>query len=429
MKTQGSVWSSRFTMILISFGILGLSPTASALNTLGVWENHTGSHSGLILEPVFGYLSTSNNFDSSSTLTTLLNGASNTRFKFDLNGTFGINEDFFLFGRLSLLSAKVTVPGQADLSGFGLADQQIGAAYRLFSSDSGISFNAQVEAIIPAYSNSTAKINGSPYFGDGSMDFDFGGFFEFPLTSDREVYLEAGGAYAYRSKGFSSAIPYTLLLKREPSLKGFLFEGGFSGQISLKTDIATQDATARSVLIQDQLTGSAGGNLINALNPAWIQGQGKLGYKNGQGHSFYLGASAPITGTNAPSGMTFVAGAVFDFGPHPTEAQTSFSSTRAESLRSRPSSRRSISPRKEFSTYNLDAKVTSSNDQLHLIQIDKGSSDFIEKGQVFDIFNEQELIARAKVTSIRDDEAVLNVIEYYQDRWIEIGFVARRLVR
>jgi hypothetical protein len=50
-------------------------------------------------------------------------------------------------------------------------------------------------------------------------------------------------------------------------------------------------------------------------------------------------------------------------------------------------------------------------------------------GQFFDIFMDSTPIARAKVTQVKDDEAILSVIEYFLEHWIETGFIARRLVR
>jgi len=85
--------------------------------------------------------------------------------------------------------------------------------------------------------------------------------------------------------------------------------------------------------------------------------------------------------------------------------------------------------RKEFSAYDLSSKVTSFNDQAYLVKIDKGSMDGVDKGQIFDLFKKEIPIARAQVTHVKDDEAALSVLEYFQDQWIENGFEARRLVR
>jgi len=78
-------------------------------------------------------------------------------------------------------------------------------------------------------------------------------------------------------------------------------------------------------------------------------------------------------------------------------------------------------------TYTLDAPVISLNDEMFLIKIGKGFRDKIENGQIFDIYSEENLIARARVVSVKIDEAALTVIEYKQEKWIEIGCTARRL--
>jgi hypothetical protein len=64
-----------------------------------------------------------------------------------------------------------------------------------------------------------------------------------------------------------------------------------------------------------------------------------------------------------------------------------------------------------------------------LLKINKGSSDSIAKGQTFDIYSGETLMARAQVVSVKLDEAALSVIEYKQEHWIELGFLARRLAQ
>jgi hypothetical protein len=201
-----------------------------------------------------------------------------------------------------------------------------------------------------------------------------------------------------------------------------MYEAGVTGQLSLKTDIATENLQARSILDQDRLAGSGGSNLINALNPSWIQVTGKLGYKNRHGQILYAGASAPFFGTNAAAGFAITIGASLDFGQKakaPTEERAQPSAPK----------RPSVSKKMSFSTYDLDAKILNSNDQLYLIRINKGSMDGVESGQYFDIYENATPIARAKVTQVKDEEAILSVVEYFEESSIETEFIARRLVR
>jgi hypothetical protein len=422
MKTQVSVWGSRFTMILISLGALSPVTPVTANPLLNPFQNRTGSHRGFSIEPVASYFLTSENFDEDSARVPTPNTTSNSRLMFDLNGSFGITDDLFAFGRLSLHSARVTVLDQVSQSGFGLSDQLAGFAYRALHSDSGISLNLQAEVTIPAYNNTDAKNSGNAYLGDGTIDVTGGGFLEFPLGSSGEIYLEGGGGYTYRSKGFSACLPYSLKLKRDPAVKGLMYEAGVTGQLSLKTDIATENLQARSILDQDRLAGSGGSNLINALNPSWIQVTGKLGYKNRHGQILYAGASAPFFGTNAAAGFAITIGASLDFGQKakaPTEERAQPSAPK----------RPSVSKKMSFSTYDLDAKILNSNDQLYLIRINKGSMDGVESGQYFDIYEDATPIARAKVTQVKDEEAILSVVEYFEESSIETEFIARRLVR
>ena len=432
METQVSVWLGRLAMILISWGMFASPWGAEAHPMLTPWQNRTGSHSGLILEPRIGFFSTANNYDQTSTLVPTSGVMTNTRLTFDVNGSFGVTDDFFVFGRLSALSSRVsTFSGATDRSTFGLSDQLAGFAYRLISADSGFSLNFQGEASLPVYNNLTSKANNSLYMGDGTTDVTGGLFLEIPLSSSHETYLEFGGGYTYRNKGFSSAIPYSALVKRDPEGSGLLLELGVMGQFSLKTDTATNDASLQSLANSDRAAGagisgaSDGSYLLNGMNSSWMMAEGKLGLKTNAGQSFYVGGSVPFSGTNAPYGITLVAGAVFDFAA-PVVSSTP---ERPKNGRIQKDTRILLTPRKEFQTYDLEAKVTSYNDTLFLVKIDKGKMDLVEKGQLFDIFLGDEAIARAQVSHVKDDEAALSVLEYYQDHWIETGFTVRRVVR
>ena len=424
METQVSGWIRRIAMILISLEFSGLCPSARANPFLSPLENHTGSRQGFVLEPRAGYFTTSNNYDSSGALSPIPNGNSASRLLIDLHANYGLSDDLFLYGRLSLLSNRVSIGGQSDQSAFGLSDQQLGAALRVFSSTGGTNLSIQAEATIPAYSNSSSKTNGTPYMGDGSTDLTGAAFLELPFGSAGDWYLEGGAGFTWRSNGFSAAVPYAFILRRDPGQSGVVLEGGVHGQFSLKTDKATQDSTLAASTASEQLLGSGGSNLLYAINPSWISVGGKIGYKNDSGHTVWAGILAPVSGQNSPSGFVATLGVALDFGG------------RSEAIRPtrRSGTERSQTPRppkgrKEFSAYDLSSKVTSFNDQVYLVKIDKGSMDGVDKGQIFDIFKKEIPIARAQVTHVKDDEAALSVLEYFQDQWIENGFEARRLVR
>ena len=428
MKTQGSVLKRRTTSFLILFGFLADCSPASAHPLLEYWQNRTGSHAGLILEPRGGYYSTSNNFNESSNSTPVVN--TNTRMLFDLNASYGLNDDWFLFGRLSLLSMKTERPLLGDSSAFGLADQLLGLAWRIASTEGGSSFSLQFDARIPAYKNRGASV----YAGDGSKDLTMGGFAEIPIpfVPLTDFYLEAGLGYTYRTDGFSSAVPWSFIIKRDPAYRGFGFEAGLMGQVSMKNDAATNNSAAAASASLDRLTGSGGSMLIDGINPSWFAIRGRLSYKLNGGPSIYTEASTPISGTSIPSGLLLSAGASIDFGEtgeEPIGSMDAPKKNESKPARNKIEGRIQSVLRDEFNSYDLEAKVLSVNDRLNLVKIDQGSTQSVEKGQYFDIFQGEKPLARAKVTHVKDEEAALTVIEYYQDHWIETGSTARRLLR
>ena len=423
MKTQGSVLERCISRFLISFVFL-----STVIPISGAWanpmiqsfENRSGPGTGLFLEPRASYFATSSNYDSGAKLSALPNAGSVNQTYLDLNASYGLTEDFFLNARFSLLLEHATSSLQT-LSQFGLGDQLLGASYRVLRRESGLGLSLQFDAVIPAYQNANAQTNANPYLGDESTDFTTGGFLEIPTSFGiSALKAEVGLGYTYRSKGYSSAVPLSFFFKRLPPRRGLTFSLGARGQVSLKTDATKNSAAGLSLAQQLSTQGAVGSNLIDAINPSWWLGQGSIGYEFAPGREIHLTAAAPFSGSNSAGGFQVSLGVSLAFGVSENPA--------AKSTGSLLNRRRNSQPR-NFSTYDQDAKVTSVNDQLYLVKIDQGSSDTIELGQTFDIFNGNDLIARAKVMSVKDDEAALNVVEYYQDHSIETGFTARRLVQ
>ncbi len=424
MKTQGSVLGRRITNFLILLGFSTISPLAEGHLLLQPRENRTGSHAGLQLEPRIGMFSTGSNFSDGGGLTGLTSGAKISRTLFDLNLSYGLSDHLFVFGRASLVSTNQTGSTTARQSGFGLGDQLLGAAWRILSSESGLGLNLQAEARVPAYSNVTARDANRLYSGDGTVDLIAGAYLELPagFIGWSDSYLEFGGAYAQRSAGFSSAIPLSILFRRDPAYGGLVLDAGLRAQLSLNSDVASQDAAKRTDVLLDRTQGGLGSDLINGINPSWLAAHLRIGHNSGTGKTFYLSGDLPVTGSAVPSGLLISGGIVFDLH-HPGGIDPTRDSTGS------PRPRKPRTPLKGFLSYDLEAKVSSYNDQLYLVKIDRGSSDSVEKGQLFDIFSGKEAIVRAKVTQVRDEEAILTVVEYFQDQWIEAGFVARRLLK
>ncbi len=424
MKTQGSVLGRRITNFMILLGFSLMIPPASGHLLLQPRENRTGSHAGLILEPRIGFFSTSSNFSESGTLTSLSTGAKVTRTLIDLNLSYGVSDHLFLFGRASLLSTGQSGGAIGRASGFGLGDQLVGLAWRVFSTEGGTGINLQAEARLPGYSNANAKSANRLYLGDGSVDLIAGAYLEFPATfiAGSDSYFELGGAYAQRGAGFSSAIPLSLLFRRDPAYGGLLLDAGFRAQLSLNSDVATQNITQRITTISDREQGALGSDLINGINPSWLAAHLRVGLKSTNGRCYYVSGELPVAGSAVPSGILVSGGLVLDFNPQGGEDPS-----RDTTGVSRP--RKPKTPLRGFQSYDLEAKVSSYNDQLYFVKIDRGSSDSVEKGQLFDVFSGKEVIARAKVSQVRDEEAILTVLEYFQDQWIEAGFVARRLLK
>ena len=77
--------------------------------------------------------------------------------------------------------------------------------------------------------------------------------------------------------------------------------------------------------------------------------------------------------------------------------------------------------------------MKQANDKLNLIKIDKGTSDGVEKGQIFDIYRTgpnglaADLVARGVVTGVSANETIVNLRQYKKEVWVQTGFIARRI--
>ena len=173
MKTQGLRMGRWITLFLNFLFIFKGLNQAQAHPIVEYWENKTGTGLGPIFDPRVSFFNTSSNYGSDSKSNPIPNGVSVNQDYIDLNLTWGMTEDWFLFGRLSLLSENISFPGQAGLSNFGLSDQLLGTTYRVYKKN-GFSIDLQFDAVIPTYSNSSAQQDSKAYLGDGSDDLTLG---------------------------------------------------------------------------------------------------------------------------------------------------------------------------------------------------------------------------------------------------------------
>jgi hypothetical protein len=448
MERQVSGLKQCITIFTILLWNCIIPPLASAHPIVQFWENRSTSGAGLVFEPRLSFYSASEHYNQNSDKTALPGGLSVNRQYLDLHAYFPMGDAWTLFGRLSILRSQIKDSPTGDASAFGLGDQLVGAAYRLVDSPGGLRWTAQLEATIPTYSNGAQKQNGQPYLGDASYDFILGSFIGLPLDLTRTWAVEFGAGYRYRTHAFSSAIPYSLLIKREPRDSGLLLSAGLRGQLSLNTDPSDE-----TLSLPDQILGAGGSDLIYAINPAWMVAQVSGGYRTSSGTSLDALLGYPLSGKNAPAGLQLTFGARFDFGsvsehggtsaPAATKSGTATSTTTAAASKStartsKPTPTGKNRKSDESLSYTLNAEVTSANDSLYLCKIDLGASDGIQRGQIFDIFRfvtdpqtgfrKEERVARAQVTSVKNSEAAMSVIEYFVDQWVEVGFIARRLV-
>ncbi len=327
----------------------------------------------------------------------------------DLLLAFGITGHLSLFGRISWAYIQQTStlrPG----TGFGFADQTLGANYRmkLPKEDSFIDF--QIQGDIPFYDNTISDTQLTPALGDGSIDFTGGFFATFPLCTIQTGILSGvfGAGYTYRTAGFSSAIPGSFVLQYAPQFEGLFLSIATLGIGSLRSD--PNNLTTNQTLAASR---SGGSYFTSSTQASLLQIRAEAGYHFKNSTNFYLSFTQTIWGQNAPNALNIALGLQFQLQNHQQTEPTRFNTV----------------------NYSLEANILASNDRLNLVKIDKGSQDGIEVGQIFDIFsvNKEKFlgnaIARGRVSHVKLGEAAIEITEYYREIWIEESFIAKRLIQ
>jgi hypothetical protein len=104
-KVTPAEWNNFFNVMMnrLFFVALFSSTSANAHPMIQSWQNRTGSAPGFSLNPKISYFNSSQNFDNTSIIIPNLNNASVSRTYFDVNASYGFNENMFIFGRLSAI--------------------------------------------------------------------------------------------------------------------------------------------------------------------------------------------------------------------------------------------------------------------------------------------------------------------------------------
>lgn len=422
MKNHGRFLNSRDWIFLGLSGLL-FSSLAQADFIVHRWENQQEPFTYFRSKLEGNYFGSTSNFDASG------NSAASpaySRIVGDLTLATGLFESVTLYGRLSWLSNtqnSATRPGSV----FGLGDQTVGLNFRVLNFEHGLTLHRKIihidlqfQSDFAAYNNATSDANNprTPYLGDGSVDWTAGVFMTAPFHAEKEdgYELRFGAGYTARNLGFSSALPFNISLSYSDADEGFTGALGGAGFLSLKNDTHTPQVRSSE--------GSGDSFITGGTNASWLQLYAKVGYQFVPGTELVLNASYALWGQLAPSG--FMIGLGF---------QKRFGSGTSKPIPALQNEAEYGKGNRGFVNYSLDAKVVKSHDRLNLLKLDKGDQEGVEVGQIFDIFMVRQdgsiggAVARAEVTSVKLEEAALEITEYYKDVPIDEGFIAKRLVQ
>jgi hypothetical protein len=381
--------------------------------------------------------STSSNYDPSGNAAPVTGLSGYVRDEMDATAIYGALPGLSLWGRLTYARVAITETSTGAGDAYGLADQTLGGSWRVYEiksrtpGDYPIAFDLQGQADIPAYNNTQNAANNLPVLGDGSLDMTAGGFVSVPLYQTRENILQAvvGAGYTYRTLSFSTAIPWSAEVSWMPRFKGLTISAAGVGVQSLKNDPNAYNLGLRG-------PSYTGGSFIgDAINPSIAALRLKVAYDFSPLIGGTLAYEQSVWGQDAPQGGMLTLGLKVSLG---SSSQSGQPGSPPSVPRAGPAQKPQIAEASPtFVKYSLEAKVVRSNDRLNLVKIDKGAQDSVAMGDYFDIYSAKaeadsgagELVARAQVVAVKENEAALSVRDYYKEVLIDEGFVARKLVR
>ena len=427
MRNRFSTRLRQLSLTPLAFITVGLLlESARADFYLHRWEDQHETVEVFRLAPELTYYQSKSNYDSEGTLKIPGTFDKYLRYELDLVGAYGIVPGGTLYGRLAVARAKVNdgiLPNPPART--ALADQTLGFNYRLLDPrDSSPAIDLQLQLDFPAYDNRSASLTGDLYMGDATTDVTIGGFATLPIShrADGNWEILAGLGITKRTDSFVSGMPWSFDLERRPFGKGVRFGLGLFGYQGIQSEETT---SARVISTPVNQGNGRGTFIINSPKPSHIDIRAQLGMDFDPRMGAYLAYQQTITGSAAPNGFLLSLGLNIRFGKNVASAPRSvdpFEATAEEFGRSN----------KGFVSYGLTAKVLKTNDRLNLVKIDKGSGDGVEVGQVYDIFSvkmdgsAEHPVARARVSAINSSGAVLQVVEFYKEVWIDEGFIAKR---
>lgn len=389
------------------------------------------------------FFGTTSNFDQNGDLVAPASFNRYLRFENQLFLTYGLSPRMTVYGGLNWAGTELQEASRSGNS-YGLTDQNLGFNFELLSfentdeppsptspGDSNalrkIYFQTQVS--VPAYNNTTSDLNQLPRLGDQSIDLTAGGFGVLRLIRSRssEILLTGGAGYTFRTQGFSAAIPWSLSFSYTPASSpgaltrpsGYGFMPGWRAALGLAGNSSLQTDTRHP--ISSGFLGSGGSQITGAINPTVMSARATVAYALEDNLLISAQVAQTLAGSSSANGFMASLGIQKLIGLSPSRKPPA-EMTPEEYGKSNQG----------FVEYTFEAKVVKSVDRLNLVKIDKGSAQGIVKDQIFDIFSIKsdgtlgDPIARAKVISVKNNEAALSVLEYFKETWIEEGYIAKR---
>lgn len=406
--------ANQLVLLGLVLGLVGSYAQADSL--FHPWKDERHTLEGVELAPSFSYYRSTSNYGSTGNLVTSTGFQNYTRSMLDVDAKFVLWTDWTIYGRLSFArvsTENTTAAKTGDKT--GLADQTVGLNWFLLKSKSGIEANLQFQWEFPAYSITGA----APALGEGIHEGTAGAFLAIPIIEDsvRSLRLSGGSGFRYRTDDYSHGIPWSTGLQLNGLVSGLNLNAMVYGFHSLTTKTS-------ALSTQNPCFGNLGNDscAVGVRDPSLITLRVEAAYDISETFRFSAHYAKGLWGTNAPNGWQVGGGVSLQLW--------------GKDKKNRFSKDPKADDKKEFvEYYPLEARVQRVNDRFQMIKIDKGKDDGVTLGESLDVFTVTtdgkpvEMIAHARVSSLKEKEAALTIVKYLKEVWIEEGFLVKRPVK
>lgn len=349
------------------------------------------------------YFTSTDRVDENGKKNSLSEGEKFTRAQGEFGASYGATDEFQLEGGIRFRQNQSTYLDNSSnlVNGSSTGVQSTWASFQ-YAFKPVEKFQYALEGLyrFTPYTNEEIDLNdpGNVVLGDDGNEYQLG--LVLTYTSNGNNFLNFNWGYRRPGKDLSSELYW----QAEGALvwRYVALVAGVDGITSLKNDAYTNDPENKPKI------NTGGSELYNSVNREWVAPYAGVNFALADKWRIEFKASQTVVGRSTDLGTTFGLQVI-----------------------RRVDQSSSSHPDKKFKAYDIEATVTKISPKLNYLVIDKGLTDDIQKGMIFDLFDFDYLggnilVAQGVAIQVKSDTAILKIINRYNTKKeIREGLLAR----